>query len=107
MSQDMDFSGLRVMAAKTVDGERFSAVWTVRGTTVTTSEGEMSTGPGLDRDRNPVLESLDACSLQSEPELRSKLVRLGLTDDAITQKFESARSWMTTFIISERPGQSK
>jgi hypothetical protein len=107
MSQDMDFSDLRVMAARTVGGERFSAVWTVRGTTVTTSEGETRTGPGLDRDRNPVLESLDACSLQSESELRSKLLRLGLTDDAITQKFEFARAWMTTIIISERPGQSK
>jgi hypothetical protein len=103
----MDFTDLRVMAAGTVEGERFSAVWTVRGTTITTPEGEMMTGPGLDRDRNKVLERLGACSLQSEAELRSKLGQLGLTDDAITQKFEFARAWMTTIVISERTGQSK
>jgi hypothetical protein len=103
----MDFTDLRVMAARTADGELFSAVWTVCGMTVTTSEREMRTGPGLDHDRNLILERLGACSLQSEADLRSKLVRLGLTDDAITQKFESARAWMTTIVISERPGQSK
>ena len=103
----MDFTDLRLMAAGTAEGELFSAVWTVRGTTITTSDGEMRTGPELDRDRNAVLEGLGACSLQSEAELRSKLVRLGLTDDAITQKFESARAWVTTIAISERPEQSK
>jgi hypothetical protein len=99
----MDFTDLRVMAARTADGELFSAVWTACGMTVTTSEGEMRTGPGLDRDRNGTLECLGACSLQSEAELRLKLVRLGLTDDAIAQKFESARAWMTTIGILERP----
>ena len=103
----MDFTDLRVMAARTGEGERFAAVWTIRGMAVTTPEGEMRTGPGLDRDRNTILERLDACSLQSEAELRSKLVRLGLTDDAIAQKFEFARAWMTTIVISERPKQSK
>jgi hypothetical protein len=103
----MDFTELRVMAARTGEGERFFAAWTVRGMTVTTPEGELRTGPGLDRDRNAILERLDACSLQSEAELRSKLVRLGLTDDAIAQKFEFARAWMTTIVISERPEQSK
>jgi hypothetical protein len=103
----MDFTDLRVMAARTADGELFSAVWTVSGMTVTTPEGEMRTGRGLDTGRNPILERLGTCSLQSEAELRSKLVRLGLTDDAIAQKFESARAWMTTIVISEVPGQSK
>jgi hypothetical protein len=103
----MDFTDLRVMAARMADGELFSAVWTVGGTTVTSSAGEIRTGPGLARDRNGILEHIGACSLQSETELRTKLVRLGLTDDAITQKFESARAWMTTIVISERPGQSK
>ena len=103
----MDFADVRVMAARTADGELFSAVWTVCGTTVTTSEGEMRTGTGLDRDRNVILEDLGACSLQSDADLRPKLARLGLTDDAITQKFESARAWMTTIVISERPEQSE
>jgi hypothetical protein len=103
----MDFSDLRVMAAGTAQGERFSAVWIVRGTTVTTSEGEMRTGPGLDLGRNAMLERLGACALQSETELRSKLLPLGLTDDAVTQKFEFARAWMTTIVISQRPGQSQ
>jgi hypothetical protein len=103
----MDLTDLRVVAAQTADGELFSAVWTVCGMTVATSEGELRTGPALDRHRNAILERLGACSLQSEGELRPKLVRLGLTDDAIAQKFESARAWMTTIVISERPGQSK
>jgi hypothetical protein len=64
-------------------------------------------GPGLDRDRNSILERLGACSLQSEAELRTKLVQLGLTVDEIAQKIESARAWMTTIVISERPGQAK
>jgi hypothetical protein len=75
--------------------------------TVTTLEGEMRTAPGLDCDRNISLERLGACSLQSEAELRAKLVRSGLTDDAIARKFESARAWMTTMVISERPAQCK
>jgi hypothetical protein len=103
----MDFTDLRVMAAQTADGERFCAVWTVCGMTVTTSEGEMRTGPGLDRDRNAILERLGACPLQSEAELRRKLVRLGLTGDAIAQKFEFARAWTTTIVVSHRPAQSK
>jgi hypothetical protein len=103
----MDFADIRVMAARTAEGELFSAVWTVCGMTVTTSVGEMRTGPGLDRDRNAILEHLGACSLQSEAELRTKLVRLGLTDNVITKKFEFARTWMTSIVISERTGQSK
>jgi hypothetical protein len=103
----MDFTDLRVMAAGTVEGELFSAVWTVRGTTLTTSKGELRMGPGLDLGRNAALQSLGACALQSETELRSKLLRLGLTEEAMTQKFEFARAWMTTIVISERSGQSK
>jgi hypothetical protein len=103
----MDFTDLRIMAARTADGEVFSAVWTVCGMTVTTSQGEVRTGPSLDRGRNAILERLGTCSLQDETELRHKLVRLGLTADEIAQKFESARAWMTTITISERPGQSK
>jgi hypothetical protein len=103
----MDFADLRIMAARTADGELFSAVWTVCGMTVTTSVGEMRTGPGLDRDRNAISERLGACSLQSEAELRTKLVRLGLRDDVITKKFEFARAWITSIVISERTGQSK
>lgn len=103
----MDFTDIRVMAARTEAGELFSAVWTVCGMAVTTPEGEMRTGPGLDRDRNTVLERLGACSPQSETELRPKLIRLGLTDDAISQKFEFARAWMTTIVTSQRPAQSK
>jgi hypothetical protein len=102
----MDFTDLRVMAAATEEGERFCAVWTVRGTTVTTSEGEIRTGPGLDLGRNSLLERLDACALQSETELRSKLLRLGLTADVVTQKFEFARAWLTTIVVSEKPAQS-
>ena|SRR5580698_7227574 len=97
----MDFTDLRVMAARTADGEQFCAVWTVCGMSVTTPEGEMTTAPGVDKDRNPILERLGACALQSEADLRPKLVRLGLTDDAIAQKFASARAWMTTIVNSE------
>jgi hypothetical protein len=103
----MDFTDLRVMAARTADGEVFSAVWTVCGMTVTTPQGEVRTGPGLDRERNAILERLGACSLQNEAELRPKLVRLGLTVDEIAQKFETARAWVTTIVVSERPGQSR
>jgi hypothetical protein len=107
MPQSMDFTDLRVMAARTAGGELFSAVWTVRGMIIATSEGEVRTGPNLDRDRNAIIERLGACSLQSEAELRQKLIRLGLTNDAMTQKFDSARAWMTTIVISDRPGQFK
>jgi hypothetical protein len=103
----MDFADLRLVAARTPQGERFAAVWTVSGASVSTPEGEVRTGARLDRERNVLMERIGACSLQPEIELRRRLVGLGLPDDEIAQKFESARAWMTTIVVTERPERSK
>jgi hypothetical protein len=94
----MNFDDVRVIAMRTAEGERFAALWTE---IPASPQGELRMGRTVDRDRNPLLERVGACVMQPETDLSRRLARLGMSADAIEQRFETARTWITTVAVTD------
>ena len=90
------FGRVVVYGAHTAEGERFAAVWTSPPSKISTAEGDLTIGPGVDVLENLALESAGANSLQREDDLRDCLLHLGLSDADVAAKFAQARTHMTT-----------
>jgi hypothetical protein len=97
----MPFDDLVVAGVKTAEGERFLVGARARGELLdSASEGssDVQFPPPLDRS---LIEALDASgirpyALMPEPVLRAGLRELGLSEEEINRRFETARKMITT-----------